>query len=222
MAAEIERRFLSVEMADHPVRVERRKAVITGKGGDIEEVEQDWLVGYAARFGVESLDLGDFVERIDPGAFALVSQKRGRKPLDTRGLYNHDPNFVLGRFPRTMNLTVDEIGLRYEVLPPAGLAWIVESIQRGDVTGSSFAFRTAKNGDRWEVDERGRHVRTVTSVSELLDVGPVTYPAYPDADVTAAKRSYEAFMKESKGRGDRKAAVLARAAALAEWKAANV
>ena len=86
---------------------------------DGKEVEVDYIVGYAARFGVNSLTLDDFQERIDPNAFKLVTERRGRKePLETRALFNHDPNHVLGRYPDTLSLSVDERGLKYKVKMP--------------------------------------------------------------------------------------------------------
>lgn len=158
--------------------------------------EQKWVVGYAARFGVNSLKMDDFYERIDPNAFSIVTERRGRKsPLETRALFNHDPNVVLGRFPNTLKMKVDENGLRYEILMPESRSDIVELIQRGDIRGSSFSFIVSPNGEEWSVEE-GRSIRTVKSIAALVDVGPVTYPAYPDASVSVAKRSYEAFMQQ--------------------------
>ncbi len=165
--------------------------------------EEKWLVGYAARFGVNSLKMDDFYERIDPNAFSIVTERRGRKsPLETRALFNHDPNVVLGRFPNTLKMKVDEHGLRYEILMPESRSDIVELIQRGDIRGSSFSFIVSPGGEDWSVEE-GRSIRTVKSIASLVDVGPVTYPAYPDASVSVAKRSYEAFMRsQNKPRRD--------------------
>jgi phage head maturation protease len=73
---------------------------------------------------------------------------------------------------------------------------VIESIKRGDIRGSSFAFVIAKGGETWHVEE-GRHIRTVTAVSDLMDVGPVTYPAYPDSSVSVAQRSFEQYARES-------------------------
>lgn len=162
-----------------------------------EDREEQWLVGYAARFGVNSLKMDDFYERIDPGAFSLVSERRGRKtPLETRALFNHDPNYVLGRYPNTLRMKVDEHGLRYEILMPESRKDIVEAVKRGDIRGSSFSFMIAPGGDEWSVEE-GRSIRTVKNISSLIDVGPVTFPAYPDASVSVAKRSYEMFKARS-------------------------
>ena len=109
----IERRsFYEDESADLPLlRVESRAEEGTE--------ESRWIVGYAAKFGVNSLDLGDFVERLDPGAFGIVAERRGRKrPLETRALWNHDANYPLARYPGTLRMNVDEIGLRYEFRVP--------------------------------------------------------------------------------------------------------
>lgn len=158
---------------------------------------REWIVGYAAKFGVLSLDLGDFVERLDPGAFSLVSERRGRKkPLQTRALWNHDPNFPLARYPETLKLTVDEVGLRYE-FPVPDTSYgkdIAANIRAGIVRGSSFAFQVSTGGDEWSVED-GRSVRTIKRVDSLIDVSPTTFPAYPDSDVAVAKRSYDAFQR---------------------------
>ena len=221
----VERRFLSAESEDATIPL---LTVETRAAKDDASEPEEWIVGYAARFGVESLNLGDFVERIDPAAFSLVSERRGRKnPLMTRALFNHDPNYVLGRYPDTLRLAVDEIGLRYEVLPPVAHRGLIESIKRGDLRGSSFAFVIAKGGESWHVEE-GRHIRTVTSVSDLMDVGPVTYPAYPDSSVSVAQRSFETYTKQTARDADALAKRFARAKEFAairtqhmEWLAAN-
>jgi len=188
----IERRsFYEDESADLPLlRVESRAE----EGSE----ESRWIVGYAAKFGVNSLDLGDFVERLDPGAFSIVSERRGRKkPLETRALWNHDANFPLARYPGTLRMNVDEIGLRYEFRVPDTTYGrdLASNIEAGIVKGSSFSFQVAPGGESWSVED-GRSIRTITSVDSLIDVGPVTFPAYPDADVSVAQRSYDQFLKQ--------------------------
>lgn len=192
--AGIERRFLgSFETpgkADPELlRVEQRADPNSGK-------PQTWLVGYAARFGKESLLLGDFHERIDPAAFGLVEEKRDAegKPLATRCLFNHDPNELLGRYPTTMRLFVDDKGLRYECLLPETRRDIQELVARGDLRGSSFSFIVADGGERWTMED-GKSVRLVTRVKALLDCGPVTYPAYDDATCEVVKRSYRHYQE---------------------------
>jgi phage head maturation protease len=96
-----------------------------------------------------------------------------------------------------MRLTVDKKGLRYECLLPESRADLAESIERGDLRGSSFSFVVADGGEKWSYED-GRSIRLVTKIKSLLDCGPVTYPAYGDATVAVAKRSYEAYC-ESRG-----------------------
>lgn len=160
--------------------------------------EQRWIVGYAAKFGVNSLELdGEFIERIHPDAFGIVAERRGRKkPLETRALWNHDANFPLARYPGTLSMSVDDVGLRYEFPVPDTTYGrdLAANIEAGIVRGSSFSFQIAPGGESWSIEE-GRSIRTVTRIDTLIDVGPVTFPAYPDADAKVAKRSYDAFMR---------------------------
>lgn len=207
----VERRFLGnfsdVEKADPDLlRVEKRADPSTGQ-------PQTYLIGYAARFGKESLLLGDFVERIDPAAFDIVEKRQDSegRPLETRCLFNHDPNHLLGRFPTTMKMTVDEKGLRYECLLPESRKDIEELCRRGDLKGSSFSFVVAEGGEKWSYDE-GRSVRLVTKIKSLLDCGPVTYPAYGDATVAVAKRSYEQHIAAKSGHAESRNAIKAKAA----------
>ncbi len=194
MSNAVERRSLLIEEnADAAVpllAVEKRS--IDGEG------EREYIVGYAARFGVRSLLLGDFYERIDPAAFGIVSERRGRKKkLETRALFNHDSNYPLARYPRTLSLTVDEVGLRYEFPVPDSTYGrdLANNIRDGIVLGSSFAFTVAPGGDDWAIED-GQSVRTIRSVDSLLDVGPCTYPAYGDGGLEVAQRSLEQFRQQ--------------------------
>jgi HK97 family phage prohead protease len=190
--ANIERRSLAID------EIESAVPLLAVESRSEDGAEREWVVGYAAKFGVLSLDLGDFVERIDPGAFGLVAERRGRrKPLETRALWNHDPNYPLARYPGTLRMTVDEVGLRYEFPVPDTTYGrdIASNIRAGIVKGSSFSFTVPSGGDSWAVED-GRSVRTIQKIDTLLDVGPVTFPAYPDADVTVAQRSFDHFRQE--------------------------
>ena len=149
------------------------------------------IVGYAAVFNRLSGDLGGFRERIKPGAFdnALTTS-------DVRALVNHDASLILGRSKSgTLRLSTDSKGLRYEITPPDSsmAAHYVEAIKRGDISGSSFAFTVDYEGDgaAWE-RANGEMIREVRGIKDLFDVGPVTYPAYPDT--TVAARSLERFL----------------------------
>jgi len=145
--------------------------------------------------------MGDFIEQIDPEAFEIVKNRQDEdgKPLETRCLFNHDPNHLLGRFPTTMRMTVDEKGLKYECLLPESRTDLEELISRGDLKGSSFSFVVAPDGgEQWSY-ENGQSRRIVKKIKAVLDCGPVTYPAYGDASVAVAKRSYEQFAAERQG-----------------------
>lgn len=172
------------------------------RSGDGED-SRPKVVGYAAKFDKESSNLGSekyqFREIIKPGAFDDVLKD------DTRALFNHDPSLILARSKNgegTLDLAVDEVGLRYEFEIPDTSAGrdLHESLKRGDVDQSSFGFIVAPGGDVWEErsDEDGKNfiTRTINKIGSLLDVSPVTYPAYPDASV--ALRSLEQFQKENR------------------------
>lgn len=131
------------------------------------------ISGYSALFGSRSADLGGFVEVIRPGAF----RRSIEAGADVLGRYNHD--LMLGRTSNgTVRVSEDDKGLRYEIDPPntAAARHPMELIRRGDVKGSSFAFRTVK--DEWR-KENGVNVRELVDV-QLIDVGPVDQPAYPE------------------------------------------
>ncbi len=159
----------------------------------IQQTENEPLkiIGYAARFNELSEEMLGMREKIAPGAFTEAIGKS-----DVRALWNHDPNYVLGRTKNgTLQIREDEHGLFYEVTPPDA-QWardLVESIKRGDVDQSSFAFTV--DVEQW--DESGNPVvRTIVKVRELFDVSPVTYPAYPTA--TSGVRSLQDVAKEHK------------------------
>tara|TARA_R110000796_G_scaffold184752_1_gene301299 strand:- start:6122 stop:7252 length:1131 start_codon:yes stop_codon:yes gene_type:complete len=152
-----------------------------------EEDGQSIVVGYGSVFNSLSNNLGGFRELISPRAF------EGRLEDDVRFLFNHDANYIMGRtISGTLKLRTDEKGLRYEVrLPDTQVGRDLRvSLERGDVTQSSFAFTV--EDDSWERTDQGT-IRTIEKVSRLYDVSAVTYPAYEDA--TVGLRSMETWKK---------------------------
>ena len=143
------------------------------------------LKGYAALFNKRSSDLGGFFEEISPGAFADTLDG------DVRALFNHDPNIVLGRTKSgTLDLLEDKRGLAFELRPPETTLvadQVLAPIERGDVSQMSFGFITIE--DEWRTEGK-KEIRTLVKV-ELLDISPVTFPAYPQTKV--AVRSLEAW-----------------------------
>lgn len=159
---------------------------------EIEEKEENSvktrkITGYAAVFDKRSQDFGGWVEVIDKRAFSDVLDD------DVFALFNHDPNQVLARNKVSLNLSVDDTGLRYTFSAPNTTLGndLLELVRTGVISKSSFAFRVKEQ--RWEhpEDKTKSSVRTITKVARLYDVSPVTYPAYPDSSVGT-----RAFKKE--------------------------
>lgn len=153
--------------------------------------------GHGAVFNRLSRNLGGFVERVDPGAF----KKTLADNPDTRAYFNHDPSMILGRTRSgTLRLSVDSVGLAYEIdMPDTSYARdLMVSMERGDVSQSSFAFYVVRGGDEWDQTEDGMPLRTLRAVSiHDGDVSPVTTPAYPDADSGLRERAYRSFAEFS-------------------------
>ena len=149
--------------------------------------------GYAAVFESESQDLGGFYEIVERGAFDEVMKSNP----DVFGKYNHER--VIGRTSSgTMRLMVDERGLRYEIDPPRAAADVVELIERGDVRGSSFAFRSRPADESWQRDANGRMIRRIKKFSFLGDAGPVDTPAYLATETYVSKRALEMAQSEQR------------------------
>ena len=68
------------------IRTFKLAEIRTGEDGDPAQI-----TGNAAVYHSQSVDLGGFVEVIEPGFFENVLAG------DTRALFNHDENYVLGR-----------------------------------------------------------------------------------------------------------------------------
>jgi HK97 family phage prohead protease len=134
--------------------IERRSvsAGVTWRDGKRSSVESASIFGHAAVFDRETtIDMGIFAfrEKILRGAFA-----KNIRQDDVRALFNHDPNYVLGRNRNgTLVLAEDSVGLRYEAKPPKTQA--AEDVRQlligGYVTGSSFAF--SDTDDVWDDSE---------------------------------------------------------------------
>lgn len=147
------------------------------------------IYGYGAVFDkpsqvLEARGVGEFIEYVDRRAFDEVIND----PM-IMILANHDANYVLGRNTITARMGVDSVGLFYEVQPPDSRRDILESIERGDIFGSSFSFDVER--EEWANGD-DRPVRSLTKFKRLYDTGPVAFPAYPDT--TSAARSLQGFL----------------------------
>lgn len=157
------------------------------------EGEPTKIIGYAVRWDQLSLPIfGMFQEQFKRGAFT-----DSLKNPDVYASWQHDEREILGRTPNTLSLLEDDIGLRYEITPPSWADKYIETIERGDVRGSSFIFRAQV--EEW--DETGdMPIRSVTK-AELFEVSPVTTPAYPQSSV-GIRSAEEVFQARPKQPGN--------------------
>lgn len=134
----------------------------------------------AVPYGELSVDLGGWREVIVAGAFPIDG--------DIRALWQHESAMVLGRtIAGTLELREEESGIYAESTPP-DTGWArdaVISIERGDVTGSSFGFYVDE--DEWILTER-EVIRRVKR-GRLIEVSPVTFPAYPTTSTSVRDRA---------------------------------
>lgn len=172
MKKELERRFLPCE-----VRAEAndRGTIITGRP-----------VVYDSR-----TDLGVFDEIIAKDALI------GTDLRDVRFLVNHDFNMIpLARSRRnngnsTMTLFVDDNGLGFEANIDtennATARELYSAVQRGDVSGMSFAFSV--DGESWDDIKSEHPLRTITSIASIVEISAVTFPAYEATSINARSDS---------------------------------
>ncbi len=167
------------ETAQHPAAPEQRTATV-----EVESVRTDGrtLHGFACLYGAESRDLGGFTERIEPGAFtgALADNP------DVLLTFNHSPDKVLARTRSgTLKLSDEARGLAFEAeLGDGPTAQDVrDMVRRGDLSGASFRFVVAPDGEQWHGERR-----TLTKVAELIDVSLATTPAYDGPSVELRTR----------------------------------
>ena len=201
----MERRFLPQASAEVRVSGEDGAKKITGYASVFYDGTP------ATEYVLWDDKFGRAVERIMPGTFDGALKRAD----DVRGLKNHEPSLILGRTKaKTLRLAVDDRGLSYEIDPPETTAGrdTVAELTRGDLDGSSFAFKVANGGQKWTLttdkDGRDNDIREITDVEPLYDVGPVTYPAYDGTtagyrdggDAAEARASRDAWRESEAGR----------------------
>lgn len=133
------------------------------------------LSGYAAVFNVEA-DLGEFRERIRPGAFATSLKKN-----EVRALYNHDGGALLGNTRSgTLKLNEDGRGLAFQLdLPDTSIGRdVAELVKRGDLAGCSFGFLV--RSDQWTPGDKP--TRELIDI-DLREVTLTADPAYADTSI---------------------------------------
>jgi HK97 family phage prohead protease len=168
-------------------------------GTEVRAAASGHIDGHAAVFG-ESYVLADYqdfkvVEKIKAGAFARAIMEK----QDVRALLNHDANFVLGRTKAgTLTLKEDRRGLFFDCLPPDTAAGrdVRTLIERGDISGCSFAFSATKQTRTEEIVGKQTVVTRLIEDVDLFDVSVVTYPAYESTDVSARQIDFRSLFSD--------------------------
>ena len=151
-----------------------------------EEVEKPQIVGRPIVFDSRT-NLEMFDEIIERGALDNSDLS------DVRFLVNHDLTKIpLARAKKddpnsTMRMTVDKDGLSIVVdldveNNPEAKA-LYSAVKRGDISGMSFMFGV--NGEEWENLESEHPTRHIKSISKVMEVSAVTFPAYEETEINA-------------------------------------
>jgi phage head maturation protease len=120
-------------------------------------------------YGIESRDMGGWVEVIEPTAL------RAARVDDLVATVDH-VGVPIGRFPTTLEIEDRGDGLHWAVTPPESRSDVREAIERRDLKAGSWRMRVGR--DEW----RG-NVRHVHEITDLIDVSVVSHPSYPSAGV---------------------------------------
>ena len=172
------------------------------------------IEGHAVVFGVRSVNLVPYspyrevYEVMERGCISTDLLNRSDVVLTAF----HDNTAILGRWRMgkgTLKLTLDVRGLKMEctLAETARADELLSAIERGDISGMSFAFTAdeddSENGVSYEklaersADGKDVWIRHVKRVSGLYDVTIAGHPAYPQTDI--AQREAEAFFDEKLG-----------------------
>lgn len=132
-------------------------------------------------------DLGYYDEIIEAGALD------GTDLTDVRFLVNHDISRIpLARSRRnngnsTMQLSVDSEGMEIRVLLDtennSEARSLYSAVQRGDISGMSFMFGISE--EDWENLDSEHPTRRIKSISTVVEVSAVTFPAYDSTSINA-------------------------------------
>lgn len=138
-------------------------------------------------------DIGYFDEIIESGALDNADL------TDVRFLVNHDISRIpLARSRRnngnsTMLLTVDAegMGIRVDLDTEnnSEARALYSAVERGDISGMSFMFGV--RDEEWDNLESDHPTRRIKSISTVVEVSAVTFPAYSATSINA--RSKEAL-----------------------------
>lgn len=136
-------------------------------------------------------DLGYFAEIIEKGALDETDLS------DVRFLVNHDTSKIplarsrAGSSISTMSLKLDEKGLAIQVELDtennAEARALYSAVQRGDISGMSFMFGVSE--EEWEELDTDYPTRHIKSISVVVEVSAVTFPAYEATEINARDKT---------------------------------
>jgi hypothetical protein len=144
--------------------------------------------GYAAVFNKETEIGGLFRERVVPGAFRSAISRGD----DVVFLVNHEGLPLARRSAGNLSLSEDSRGLKVEATldgTDPDVQRIVPKLRNKLMSGMSFAFRAARDGQTWDYSGDGLALRSLTDFEFVQDVSVVNSPAYDGAEI--ALRSLE-------------------------------
>ena len=150
-----------------------------------EETERGHeLTGMPIVFGSRT-DLGWYDEIIEAGALDVTDLK------DVRMLVNHNTDMIpLARSRNnnensTMQLIPDDEGMKIradlDTENNADAKSLYSAVGRGDISGMSFMFTVDK--DSWDDIDTEHPTRHIRSISRILEVSAVTFPAYTQTSI---------------------------------------
>lgn len=153
--------------------------------------------GYAVVFDSPSTNIG-WIETIQRGAITEETIEKS----DILAKFNHDDSKVLARCKNgtgSLTLELDEKGLRYSFDSPKTALGdeLLEYLNRGDITASSFCFTVSREdgAEEWRKED-GQIYRTIKKIDRLFDISPVFQPAYEETSCTKRFAEVETLSKE--------------------------
>lgn len=142
--------------------------------------------GVAMRYGAKSMPIrGKFREEFRSAAFTRTIGQQ-----DVHAHLEHGGPFLARTGSGTMRLEDARSALTYEIdLPDTGAGRDAANLlERGDVAGSSIAFRAIPKQETWSVDDDGLALRSIAEAM-LFKVDLTTSPYYQDSTAEMALRS---------------------------------
>ena len=159
------------EKRSFEVRADSEKSIITGRP-----------IVFNSR-----TDLGDCDEIIEAGALDKANLS------DVRFLINHDLNKIplarakAGDSNSTMKISVDKDGMGISVELDtennSEARALYSAVKRGDISGMSFMFSI--DDEEWENLDSEHPTRHIKSISQVVEVSAVTFPAYGTTEIYA-------------------------------------